>query len=228
MGQDITTGYFHRRRAESSFRLERSCPQSQAALGWLNYVSASEHIFIQHACKSARGKKKKEEKKKNRRKENTREWISGPFKHSLSWAFFYFNFMRARVFLTASQTTLKSKNWPSKQSVPSKSMHTSNSWVNYNLVVMKECQWRQLKQENARVQSFFQNAPSLHPGPLTTSDILELVQTGELLGILRVEVETPEHFKGREGEKNKKNNNNKIALFGSCHFFRMNGVSSLS
>ena len=103
-------------------------------------------------------------------------------------------------------------------------MHTSNSWVNYNLAVMKECQWRQLKQENARVQSFFKTHLLY-----TTSDILEIVQTGELLGILRVDIEIPEHFKGREGEKNKKNNNNnKIALFGSCHFFRMNGVSSLS
>ena len=48
--------------------------------------------------------------------------------------------------------------------------------LGYNLVVMKECQRRQLKEQNERVQSFFQNAPSLHPGPLTTSDILELVQ----------------------------------------------------
>ena len=102
--------------------------------------------------------------------------------------FFVLFSTRSRVFLTASQTTPKSKNWPSKQNVPSKSTHTSNSWVNYNLVVMKECQWRQLKQENARVQSFFRNAPSLHPGPLTTSDILELVQTGELFGILRLDI----------------------------------------
>ena len=42
---------------------------------------------------------------------------------------------------------------------------------------------------------FFQNAPSLHPGPLTTSDILELVQTGELFCILRVDIESPEHLK---------------------------------
>ena len=41
-------------------------------------------------------------------------------------------FMRARVSLTASQTTPKSKNWPSKQSVPNKSMHTSDSWVNFS------------------------------------------------------------------------------------------------
>ena len=27
--------------------------------------------------------------------------------------------------------------------------------LGYNLVVMKECQWRQLKQQNERVQSFF-------------------------------------------------------------------------
>ena len=68
--------------------------------------------------------------------------------------------------------------------------------LGYNLVVMKECQWRQLKQQNERVQSFFfQNAPSLHQGPLTTSDIVELVQTGELFGILRVDIETPEHLK---------------------------------
>ena len=64
-----------------------------------------------------------------------------------------------------------------------------------HLVDMKECQWRQLKQQNGRVQSFFQNEPSLHPGPLTTSDILELVQTEELFGILRVDIETPEHLK---------------------------------
>ena len=67
--------------------------------------------------------------------------------------------------------------------------------LGYNLVVMKQCQWRQLKQQNERVQSFFQNAPSLHPEPLTTSDILELVQTGELFGILRLDIETPEHLK---------------------------------
>ena len=67
--------------------------------------------------------------------------------------------------------------------------------LGYNLVVIKECYWRQLKQQNERVKSFFQNAPSLHPGPLTTSDILELVKTGELFGILRVDIETPEHLK---------------------------------
>ena len=65
----------------------------------------------------------------------------------------------------------------------------------YNLVVMKECQWPQLKQKNERVQSAFQNAPSLHPGPLITSDILELVQTGKLSGILRDDIEIPEHLK---------------------------------
>ena len=62
----------------------------------------------------------------------------------------------------------------------------------------------------------FQNAPSLHQRPLTTSDILELVQTGKLFGsagnsaieniciiiiyLLRVDIETPEHLKVRFSE----------------------------
>ena len=34
---------------------KKSCPQSQAALDWLNYVSATEHIFIQHAGNTSGG-----------------------------------------------------------------------------------------------------------------------------------------------------------------------------
>ena len=120
MGQDMPTGYFHRRRAERNFRLEKSCPQSQAALDWLNYVSATEHIFIQHAGNSARGEKSEERKY---------PWMDFmPFQTqsmSLTGVFF----MHARVSLTASQTMTKIKNWPSKQSVPNKSTHTSDSWV---------------------------------------------------------------------------------------------------
>ena len=41
----------------------------------------------------------------------------------------------------------------------------------------------------------FSKRTFLHPGPLTTSDILELVQTGKLFGILRADIETPEHLK---------------------------------
>ena len=58
---------------------------------------------------------------------------------------------------------------------------------------MKECQWRQ-NSKMSDCNGFFQNAPSLHPEPLTTSDILELLQTGELFGILRLDTETPEHL----------------------------------
>ena len=120
MGQDMPTGYFHRRRAERNFRLEKSCPQSQAALGWLNHVRATEHIFIQHAGNSARGKKSEERKY---------PWMDSMPLQTQSMSLTGVFFMRARVSLTASQTTPKSKNWPSKQSVPNKSTHTSDSWV---------------------------------------------------------------------------------------------------
>ena len=66
--------------------------------------------------------------------------------------------------------------------------------LGYSPVDMKECQWRQ-NSKMSDCNGFFQNAPSLHPEPLTTSDILELLQTGELFGILRLDTETPEHLK---------------------------------
>ena len=107
MGQDMPTGYFHRRQAECSFRLEKSCPQSQAALHWLNYVSATEHIFIQHAGNTAGGWGGGESEE---RKYSWMDFMPLQTQSMSLTGFVCLFFMRARVPLTASQTTPKSKN----------------------------------------------------------------------------------------------------------------------
>ena len=157
MGQDMPTGYFHRRRAERNFRLEKSCPQSQAALDWLNYVSATEHIFIQHAGNSARGKKSEERKY---------PWMdSMPLQtHSVSLTVFFFFFFPpfflfffhacACIYILDCKSDDAKNQELAIQAERTQQKHAYIRQLGYNLVVIKECHWRQLKQQNERVKSF--------------------------------------------------------------------------
>ena len=179
-------------RVECSFRLEKSCPQSQAALDWLNYVSATEHIFIREIVRG--GKKiggKKEPVDGFHAPSNTVYEFDG----FLFVCFFFFFFHACSCILDCKSDDAKKQ----EQAVKAERTQQKHAYIwqlCYNLVVMKECQWRQLKQQNERVQSFFFKTHLLCTrGPLTASDILEFVQTGELFGILRVDIESPEHLK---------------------------------
>ena len=78
--------------------------------------------------------------------------------------FFFFFFHACSCILDCKSDDAKKQ----EQAVKAERTQQKHAYIRqlcYNLVVMKECQWRQLKQQNERVQSFFfQNAPSLHPG----------------------------------------------------------------
>ena len=67
----------------------------------------------------------------------------------------------------------------------------------FHSTVMRECEWNRLKRDDERVRQFFlrQYTPTLDPRPMSSVQILDIVRTGVLFGLLRVNIETPDHLK---------------------------------
>ena len=113
---------------------KKACPQSQVALDWLNYVSTTEHIFIQHAGNSARGKKSEE--RKYPRMDFMPLQTQSEFDECL--------FHACSCILDCKSDDAKKQELAVKAERTQRK-HAYIRQLGYNLVVMKECQRRPIK-----------------------------------------------------------------------------------
>ncbi|KXJ16371.1 hypothetical protein AC249_AIPGENE6507 [Exaiptasia diaphana] len=68
----------------------------------------------------------------------------------------------------------------------------------YNLVEMKECEWRRMKRTDPEIQRFLENKfnrPLDHRRTLTTNEIVNAVKDGSLFGVVEVDIEVPDDLK---------------------------------
>jgi hypothetical protein len=182
LSEDMPVGFFFRRKEEHQFRLEAPMRQSQACLEWLSHVEATEGCSIQHVFKTGRecrlgGRQIPVDgfDKAN----NTVYQFHGCYWHG-----------HANCFLSKGLSEEKQKERASHTDEIEKYLGT----LGVNMRVMRECEWMCYKRVHPEAKPPPQS-PAWKQGCMTEEEILHLVISGELFGIVEVDIHVPDHLR---------------------------------
>ena len=66
----------------------------------------------------------------------------------------------------------------------------------YNLHVMWECEWNQMKTESLEIQEFLASRPQLHKArKMTQASVIKAIEEEKIFGMVECDIECPEHIK---------------------------------
>ncbi|KXJ22829.1 Zinc finger and SCAN domain-containing protein 22 [Exaiptasia diaphana] len=183
--QEMPTGAYVRRREENGFKRESSV---KLATEWLEWESERRGIPIRHQVNDT------EKRIGNRRL--AVDGFHGPSQTVFQFHGCYWHGDRCYLNQKEFNEVRKKPMSELREETEANSKYIRNE--GFNLVEMKECEWRTMKRTDPEIQRFLENKfnrPLDHRRTLTTNEIVNAVKDGSLFGVVEVDIQVPDDLK---------------------------------
>ena len=186
MSEAHCTGYYVVRRPETEFKPEIRQKNSHSALEWLRFVEHARDVKLRYAF-------------------NGGEMVLGCRRirvdgfHPASNTVFQFQgcWFHAHECIPLHRYQCPSLREERRDRTARVSAYLKA--LGYKLVVVWECEWRELKRRDAQVKTSEQHwkfdALKVSRNAMSESDILSAVKDGKMFGLVQVDITTPPHLR---------------------------------